>query len=957
MKKSIVLITLILLINTIIFGLFITSLADPLDDSQSQNNNEKTSSASSRSRQNLYKAFYNKTFSIDNSWELENVSVVVFVQTMDQTRKNKESGGSSGSFDSAEVLQSLINNLDREEVRTSCCRKVLGELITATWCSNCPVADGAFDRILRDLHYFPNKTTLVEIHPSSSGDFYTTDSLARHNWYNHGNSHPTAIFDGLFCLTGGNSNANSTVRDTSYRSIIDKRQPDIPVVNLVSFGDKTQSSGWINVSVELIYPTPLRNLKVHFWIEEDVYPYKTSHDAYLRHTLRDALIPEDFTPTNYPPTVKIELPDVEIIEDGYDSTTIQLAPAFDDEDLDVLTYSSDRDDNLKGNITIEIDDTGNVTLTPDANWNGIEDIIFFANDGRAAPVQQTVRVTVSSVNDAPVVARPMLDFTIYEDVPVVNKFDLNYVFNDVDLDVNMNAQPQEPLKFLYFGNSNIEVDIKDGWVSFDPNQNWNGNETITITAEDPESEIATDDVKIWVRSDNDPPVLKKPLPPAIFKEDEILKDFIDLNDYFIDNDGDALYFDVIEPDNIEVELSYKKDAVYVSLYPSENYWGTDNITFEATDIAGSDPVVGIMEFNVESVNDPPILNETDEWILISSSVKINENIITLSEDDPIELYVTAYDPADNDQITFSDDTTLFEVDSKSGKVSFTPTNNNVGSYDVKLTVDDGQSKNNKDEYLITFNVENVNDPPDKPVIISPTNGNTYKNNQEIPFKGICNDPDLDIPNSDESLFFEWQTDLDSNPLSIDAEFNTTLPPGEQIISLIVRDNAGAKSTTEISITVEIDKSLDTDSDGTPDYLDADDDGDGIPDEWEDEYPLILDPLDSTDAQLDPDEDGYSNLEEYFGSDGSPGGDDSTNPTRKTSHPKRGSNGGDLGEGNTEISGTIIIALLGSIIVIIILLILFLYMKNRKKSNQPEHTKVQTSDKIEEQNFDENKSED
>jgi hypothetical protein len=777
----------------------------------------------------------------------------------------------------------------------------------------------------------------VEIHPSSSGDFYNTDSLARHNWYNHGNSHPTAIFDGLYCLTGGNSNANSTIRDTSYRSIIDKRQPDLPVVNLVTFGNKTESSGWINVSVELIYPTPLRNLKVHFWVVEDVYPYKTSHDAYLRHTLRDALIPEDFSPPNHPPTVKTTLPNVEITEDGMDSSTIQLATAFDDEDLDVLTYSSNRDNNLKQNITVEIDETGNVTLTPDADWNGVEDIKFYADDARADPIQQSITVTVTSVNDAPVVAHPMLDFTMYEDIPIQDKFDLNYVFNDVDTDPKLNAQPQAPLEFSYSGNSNIVVTITDGLVSFDPKPNWNGNETITISAQDTESEITSDYVKIWVRSDNDPPVLKKPLPPATLKEDESLEDFIDLNDYFIDNDGDALYFDVIEPDHIEIELSYKSNSVYVSIYPADNYWGSDNITFEATDIPGSDPVVGIMKFTVSSVNDPPILNETDDWILISSSVLVNEDIITISEDDPIEIYVTAFDPADNDKITFSDDTTLFEIDSETGKISFTPTNDDVGSYDVKIIVNDGQNKDNSDEDTFTFIVENVNDPPETPKILSPTNGKMYMENLEIMFRGSCEDPDLDIPDSDESLFFEWTTDKDSKPLSFDLEFSTTLKPGEHTVTLIVRDDTGAKSSAEISITINIDKSLDTDSDGTPDYLDDDDDGDVMPDDWEVQYPVHLNPLDPSDANKDPDKDGFSNLDEYLGTDGAPGGDDSTNPTRKTSYPKNEGSDSGGSESDSILSGYLLPAVLAVVIVIIILAILFLYMKKRKKAEPNQQT--------------------
>jgi hypothetical protein len=54
--------------------------------------------------------------------------------------------------------------------------------------------------------------------------------------------------------------------------------------------------------------------------------------------------------------------------------------------------------------------------------------------------------------------------------------------------------------------------------------------------------------------------------------------------------------------------------------------------------------------------------------------------------------------------------------------------------------------------------------------------------------------------------------------------------------------------------------MDTDRDGIGDGKDLDDDGDGMPDEWEEMHDL--DPMDPGDASLDADEDGKTNLEEY-----------------------------------------------------------------------------------------------
>lgn len=68
------------------------------------------------------------------------------------------------------------------------------------------------------------------------------------------------------------------------------------------------------------------------------------------------------------------------------------------------------------------------------------------------------------------------------------------------------------------------------------------------------------------------------------------------------------------------------------------------------------------------------------------------------------------------------------------------------------------------------------------------------------------------------------------------------------------------NNSEDDLPLDPTSSVDTDGDGIGNETDDDDDGDGMPDSYEEEFGL--DPLDPADATLDTDGDGVSNLEEY-----------------------------------------------------------------------------------------------
>ncbi|MEJ2241419.1 MAG: PKD domain-containing protein, partial [Candidatus Bathyarchaeota archaeon] len=81
-------------------------------------------------------------------------------------------------------------------------------------------------------------------------------------------------------------------------------------------------------------------------------------------------------------------------------------------------------------------------------------------------------------------------------------------------------------------------------------------------------------------------------------------------------------------------------------------------------------------------------------------------------------------------------------------------------------------------------------------------------------------------------------------------------PGIYNVELRVKDFTGNVNSTIITLVVH----RDTDGDLLADYLDDDDDADGMSDEWELNH--RLDPLDPSDALLDSDGDGVNNLHEF-----------------------------------------------------------------------------------------------
>jgi PKD repeat protein len=107
------------------------------------------------------------------------------------------------------------------------------------------------------------------------------------------------------------------------------------------------------------------------------------------------------------------------------------------------------------------------------------------------------------------------------------------------------------------------------------------------------------------------------------------------------------------------------------------------------------------------------------------------------------------------------------------------------------------------------------------------------------------------------ITYHWDFgDGNSENSTIPSAVHTYTKPGSYKVTLTATDGAGNFNATSTSVVVN----RDTDGDLIADYIDADDDNDGMPDPWE--IFRGLDPLDPLDAILDFDGDGINNLTEY-----------------------------------------------------------------------------------------------
>ncbi|MCZ0758498.1 tandem-95 repeat protein [Vibrio diabolicus] len=429
-------------------------------------------------------------------------------------------------------------------------------------------------------------------------------------------------------------------------------------------------------------------------------------DAEITYTVTDGALTDEATvkvtvnAVNDTPVVESSIADQTLAED-FTPYTIDLNTAFSDVDGD-LTFSVSGNSNV--NVSIE---NGIATISPTADWNGSEELMFTAIDPSGESASQTVNFTVAPVADI-----ESDRATVVEDTPTIIKVLGNDTFEGDNKVVSLDTNN---------GPANGTVSVNpDGSVTYTPNDNYHGTDSFTyIVTSGGVSESTT--VSVDVTPVNDAPVAKDDT--AITDEDTPVTIDVLPNDTDIDGEKLSIESASVPKEQGTVEVVDGK----LVFTPAENFNGGAEITYTVTDGSLNDQAT--VNVTVNAVNDTPV---------VESSIADQ----TLAEDfTPYSIDLnTAFSDVDNadGELTFSvSGNSNIQVAIVNGIATFTPTADWNGSENLTFTATDpsGESVSQTVNFTVApvadIVADNATVVEDTPTIIKVLGNDTFEGDDKV----------------------------------------------------------------------------------------------------------------------------------------------------------------------------------------------------------------------------------
>jgi VCBS repeat-containing protein len=558
-----------------------------------------------------------------------------------------------------------------------------------------------------------------------------------------------------------------------------------------------------------------------------------------------------------------EISDINFKVKDIDANTLNISIETSDSNLipadaqHITFCNADTCNNLTFATTKTNTDSLTLTLLPKLNQSGTVMLTVTVSDG-ITPTSQSFTLSITSVNDAPVIAE-IIDQTIDEDTSIVLAFTATDIEDSACLTIETTATNQEIL-----ANNNISTTCNGGsyTLTATPEDNKNGSVDISIIATDSEGQNSEKmSFQLSITPVNDAPKIELPDSITTKKNTSTSITGIVISDIDAGNQPVSITLTAAHNDTLTLNAQYGPtltntnsiEAINTLLnnlqyQPASDATGTRSITITVNDLGhtGGNPetVSEILQITITNNNIPPVnitpgpltVNE-DEPVMISPHISIYDSDFDTNSPEPVRVTLTSKESSlkltQTTGVTLEQEASQFIVvtgpisDMNNAlatlMVTYTPNFNGtdvltITSNDLGYTGVDNKPLSDTDSVTIT--VLPVNDPPeiDLPKTLS------LNEDESESFTASVNDPDdttmhvrLMVANgtlqlnqntgltgdyaASNALSFTGNMDDVNNALSLITYTPASDISGAYTITMITSDNESLTDTSEMTVTI------------------------------------------------------------------------------------------------------------------------------------------------------------
>ncbi|SHG54634.1 gliding motility-associated C-terminal domain-containing protein [Chryseolinea serpens] len=399
------------------------------------------------------------------------------------------------------------------------------------------------------------------------------------------------------------------------------------------------------------------------------------------------------------------------------------------------------------------------TVTPAANFTGILTINVLVNDGTANSAVFPLKITVTPVNDPPVITAQS-PLTVAEDGSITLQLS-QFTVTDIDNTTGFSLSVGSGSNYTVSG------------LTVTPATNYNGPLTVPVTVSDGTSSSAVFNASITVTPVNDAPQITGQVPLTIAEVQPIPLTLSQLT--------------VLDPDNtypndftlfVLAGANYSVSGNVVT--PAPNFSGTLLVKVFVSDGTANSPFYNL-QISVNATNDPPVIT--------------GQQALAVNEDNPITIVLANVTVTDPDNTTA--DMTLTVLAGTGYTFSgntVTPSLNFNGTLTVKVKVNDGTVDSAPFNLQVTVNP--VNDPP---VINSQ---GTLSTNEDTPLTLVVANFNISDPDNASGFILSVGAGTNytlsgTNQISPASNFNGVLT-----VPVTVSDGTSSSGTFNASVTVK-----------------------------------------------------------------------------------------------------------------------------------------------------------